>query len=178
MKRKTSFEIKKRDFSHLHSSTFLSTRKVFKHHLDSKCPSFNSSSSNPSHHLKRKILGPTKTLDLSESKTILRKTSGPNKTFSISHLGTSTCGKLKVKATKHSKSSFKTKPNMISSSTYFTRSSSGTRNPTFLRLAHKEQPLYFIIIATLIILLLLHLFIIKLMHLPFDRGKETLIFIY
>ena len=177
MKRKTSFETKKRDFSHLHSSRFLSTRKVSKHHVDSKHPSFNSSSSNLSHHLKKKILGPTKILDLSEPKNILGKTLGSNKTFSLSHLGTSTRGKPKVKSTKHSKSSFKTKPDEVSSSTYFTRSSSGTRNPTFLRLAHGEQPLYFIITVTLIILLLLHLFMIKLMHLPFDRGKETFIFI-
>ena len=179
MKRITSFEIKKRDFSHLHSSRFLSTRKVFKHHIDSKRPSFNYSSSNLSHHLKRKILGPAKFLDLSEPKNIIGKTSGSNKTFSLSHLSTSTRGKPKVKATKHSKSSFKTNPNMISSSTYFTRSSSGTRNPAFLRLVNGEQPLYFIpVVSTFIILLLIYLLLLKLLRLPFDQGKETFIFIY
>ena len=138
MKRKTSFEIKKRDFSHLHSLRFLSTRKVFEHHLDSNHPFCDSTF----HHSSKEIKGPDKTLDSLHHKHILRKTSGSNKTFSLSHLGTSTCGKPKVKATKHSKSSFKTKPDKVSSSAYFTRSSSGTINPTFLRLAHGEQPLY------------------------------------
>jgi len=122
----------------------------------------------------KKILGPTKTLDSSESKNILGKTSGSNKNF-----GTLTCGKPKVRATKHSKSSFKTKPDKVSSSAYFTRSSSGTRNPTFLRLVNGEQPLYFIpVVLAFIILLLVYLLLLKLLHLPFDRGKETFIFIY
>lgn len=148
---------------------------IFKDNLDSKYPPSNSSSC-ASHHFKKKILGPAKTLDLSEPKTILRKSSGSNKTFSLSCLEASTCGKPKVKATKHPKSSFKTKPNNIISSTYFSRSSSGTRNLAFLKLIDGDLTLYFIpAVSTFIIALLVYLLLLKLLHLPFDRGKETFI---
>jgi len=128
--------------------------------------------------IKKEILGPTKTYDLPHHKFILGKTLGFNKTFSFSHLGTSTCGKTKVKATKYLKSPSQTKPNNISSFTCHSRSSSGTRYPTFLRLVNGEQPLYFLsVVSIFTILLLAHLLLLKLLHLPFDRGKETFTFI-
>ena len=97
------------------------------------------------------------------------------KTFSLSYLGTSACSKSKIKAAKQFKSSFKTKSSKLRNSTCVS-SSTSSRNigPVLFRLVNGEQPLYFIIVI-LIVLLLLYLFVIKLLHLPFDRGKDSLI---
>ena len=174
MKRETSFEIKIRDFFHLHSSRFLSTRKVFKQHFDSK----RSSCDSTSHHSFKEIKGPDKTLNSLHCKIIFEKTSGTHEAFSSSHLGTSIFSKSKVKATKHIKSSFKAKPTKSRSPSY-SAYSTASRNRVLLliRPDYGEQPLYLIIIVILIILLLLYLFVIKLLHRPFDRGKETFNFI-
>ena len=122
-------------------------------------------------HLK-KILGPTKTLDFSSHKIISERTLGAYKTFSSTHLGTSIYSKSKAKATKYLKSSFKIKSAKTSSSTCFSRPTSRIRDPTLARLGNGEQPLYSSnSVVSFIILLLLYLFLVKLMHLPFDRGK-------
>jgi len=127
-----------------------------------------------SHHSSKEIKGPDKTLHSLHYKIIFGKTSGFCKTFSLSHLGTSTCGKSKVKAINYLKSPSQTKPNRISSSTCCSRSSSETRNPTFLRLVNGEQPLYFIsVVLEFTILPLAYLLLLKLLHLPFDRGKDS-----
>ena len=123
----------------------------------------------------KKILRTSKTLDLPNNKNILGKTSGTSKTFSSSHLGTPTCSKSKVKSTKHLKSSFKTKPQKTSTSTYDSASShQGISSiTTSLRLVHGEQS--YLVILIFAILLLLYLFMIKTLHRPFDRGKESFI---
>ena len=194
----SSRNICKSKFEHLKNSRFVSTSFIFRkrdalsnENVSSSAPETYSSRSNSpssypptteegtsSHIMSKEIKGPDKTLDSLHHKNILWKTSGSSKTFSLSHLGTSTCGKPKVKAAKHIKSSPKTTSSETSSPTCYSRSALRSRCSAFLRLAHGEQPLCFIIIITLIILLLLHLFIVKLMRLPFDRGKETFIFIY
>ena len=158
-----------------------------KNHFKSTSAFFNlppnsSSSSSPtneeetsSNHSSKEIKGPNKTLYSLHCKIILEKTLGTCKTFSLSHLGTSTCGKSKVKATNYLKSPSQTKPNRISNFTCYSRSSSGTRYYALFRLAYGEQPLYLIIIVTLMMLLLIYLYASKLLHLPFDRGKDSLI---
>ena len=146
------------------------------HSKSSSVPSSFKCEEDPSHHVKKEIIRPTKTYDLPNHKIIFGKTSGLRKTSSLSHLGTSFYSKSKAKATKHFKSSSKTKPTRSTKSTCRSRSSSGTRHPTLFRLAHGEQPLYLINIVILIILLLLCFFMIKLLYRPFDRGKETLSF--
>ena len=170
IKRKTSFVIKKRDLFHLHSSRFPSTRKVFKNHLDSKLPSCDFEH----HNSFKEIKGPDKTLDLSSHKIIPERTSGPFKTSSSSHLS-NPHSKSKVKATKYFKSpSSKAKPTKFSSSTCFSGSTSRARHPTLVRLANGKQPLCILTLVVLIIIsLLLYLFLIKLLHLPFDRGKDS-----
>ena len=127
-------------------------------------------------HSNKEILGPTNsTLDLPAHKNITERTSGTHKTFSSTHLGASICSKPKVKAAKHAKSFCKTMPTKTLSSTYFSGSTSRTRHPTLLRLVNGEEHLYFFtpVVLTLIILLLLYLFAIQPLHLPFDRGKDS-----
>ena len=180
---------------HLRYSRFPSTRKVFQHHFHSKHPSFDhhSFSTYSIHHMEgistspasnrdekvsslnqdahpptieegastshstsyssKKILGPTKTLDLSEP------------------LGTSISNKSKN--TTCVKSLHKIKSSRTSSLTYFSRSSSGTRNSTLSRLVNEKQLLYSIsVVSIFIILHIVYALILKLLHLPFDRGKE------
>ena len=163
-------------FEHLRHSRFSSTRKVFQHHFYSKHPSFDHPSFSkcsihraegiskfPTHHSSKKILGPTKTLDLSEPE----KTSGTHKTFSSSHLSTSSS--CKSKDTKCNKSSRKIKSSGTSSPACCPRSTSISRCSTLSRLINGEQPLCFIpVVSTFIILLLVCLLLLKLLHLPFD----------
>ena len=176
----TSSKNLKEDISSNHSHKFLPTLETkFINHFSS-----NSSSlcllpirkeETPPHHNSKKILGTSKPLDLSSHKIILGKTSGFNKTFSLSYLGTSIFRKSKVKSEKYSKSfsktrSSKSRPNYSSSS-----ASSENRSSSSLELAYGEQSLFISSIVVLIILILLYLFALKLLHRPFDRGKEHIV---
>ena len=113
-------------------------------------PSNSSSSHSPTteegtspHHNSKKILGTSKTLDLSICKN---------------------------------KSSPKTKSIKTSSPTCYSRSTLRSRCPTLTRLVDGEQPLYFIsVFLIFIILLLLCFFALKLLHLPFNRGKDSVV---
>jgi len=148
------------------------------HSKSSSVPSSFKCEEDPSHHIKKEIIEPTKIYDLPTHKNIFGKTSGLHETFSLSYLGTSFNSKSKAKATKHIKSSFKANPTKLRSPTY-SAYSSASRNRVLLLLRpdYGEQPLYLINIVILIILLQLYLFMIKLLHRPFDRGKEALNFI-
>jgi hypothetical protein len=183
IKVKLEVKIKKRDFSHLHSSRFSSTRKAFDFHPNvdsnssSSClPLIRKEETPP--HLEKEILGPTKTLDLPKHEIIIGKTSGTNETFSLSHLGTSIFRKSKVTSEKHLKSSFKTKSDKSRLTYSSSSTSNGNRNLTLPEIVNGEQPLYFTFaVSSFFILLMLYLFTIKLLHRPFDRGKETFNFI-
>ena len=155
---------------------------IFKDNLISKHPPSNSSpylptaeegtsASHPPSYSSKKILGPAKTLDLSSHKTILEKTLGTDKTFCSSHLGTS--ASHKSKDTKCNKSSHEIKSSGTSSPACHPRSTSRSRCSTLSRLVNGEQSLCSIpAVSTFIILLLACLLLLKLLHLPFDRGKE------
>ena len=188
-------------FHHLKDSRFHSTSMVFRdrslkstvelrnetskeetskssHSKSSSVPSSFKCEEDPSHHVKKEIIGPTKTYDLPNHKIIFGKTSRLHKTSGSSHLGTSFYSKSKAKATKHIKSSFKANTTKLRSPTY-SAYSSASMNRVLLLLGpdYGEQPLYFVNVVILINLLLLYLRMIKLLHRPFDRGKETFNFI-
>ena len=153
-----------------HSST--KSLPIVKDNLISKYPptteeGTSTSAHHPPSYSSKKILGPTKTLDLSE----LEKTSGTYNTFRSSHLGTSTSNKSKD--AKHNKSSHKIKSSGTSSPACCSRSTSRSRCSTLSRLVNGEQTLYFIAFFISIILMLLYFFILKLLHLPFNRGKDS-----
>ena len=165
---------KKKESSRL-STKSLSTLKTKFDILPSNPPSPHSSHSkeegnlhHPPSYLK-KILGPTKTLDFSSHKIISERTLRSYKTSSSSHLST-LHSKSKDKATKYFKSlSSKTKSTKFSSSTCFSSSTLRARYPTLVRLINGEKPLYIsTLVVLIIILLLIYLFLIKLLHLPFD----------
>ena len=101
-------------FKYLKNSRFTSTSIIFRDRPKKSSNSAPKSSSslcsyathkeNTSLHLSKEIKGPNKTLASPHHKTIIEETLGFNNPFRSSHLGTSTCGKPKIKATKHSKS--------------------------------------------------------------------------
>ena len=107
---------------------------------------------------KKEILGPAKTPDLPNHKTILKKTSALNNSFSSSCLGYSSWSKSKVIAPKHFKSSSSDRPS----------------TSTLANSDDRDQSLYSFntVVLILIVLLLFYSVMIKLLHLPFDRGKE------
>ena len=121
-------------------------------------------------------MGFNKTLDLPSSKTIHKKTLGAYETFSSSYLGTSSCSKPKVKATKQFKSSFKT--SFKSSSCTYSSSSTSSRTRILIpsMLANGEQLHVFsdTTVLVLISVLLFYLSTLKLLHRPFDKGKENI----
>ena len=123
----------------------------------------------------KEILGFNKTLDLPSSEIIYKKTLGAYKPFSSSYLGTSSCSKPKAKAAKQLKSSFKT--NFKSSSCTYSSSSTSSRNMSLISsvLANGEQLHVFLDanVLVLIAVLLFYLSTLKLLHHPFDKGKEN-----
>ena len=157
-------------FNHLKNSRFYSTSMIFRDrtskstsevHISSSSskikdhlPSNSFSSCLPPihkketlpHHNSKKILGTSKPLDFSTSE-------------------------------KHLKSSFKTKPTKLRRPTYSPSTTSNENSSsTLLEIVNGEQPLYFtLVVSSFFILLLLYLFTLKLLHRPFDRGKESIV---
>ena len=122
------------------------------------------------------ILESKNKLHSTSSKIIFKKTLEAYKTFSSSYLGVSSCSKSKFEATKHLKSSFRTKSKSTDSSYSYSSKSSSNRILISTSLGSREQFIIFSnsAVRVLIDALLFCLSALKLLHGPFDKGNQEI----
>ena len=144
---------------------------IARHFIITNLVSKKKSSSN----FTKEILGSHKTLDFSSSKIIFKKTLGAYKTFSSFYLGTSSYSKSKIKATKNLNYSFEIRPKTTAS--VYSFSSTTTRSisliSTILGSGDKFNVVFNAAVWFFTVAQLLFLSLLKILHRPFDKGKQN-----
>ena len=135
-------------FLRFHLLRRLRTNYIISLHHHPSHPKDDSKSS----FLSKEILGPPKTFDFTSQKNILEKTLGTYKDCSSSHLGTSVCGKHKVKGTTQMKSSFKTRSKTSRSAYSYASTSSRNGGSILLSLVRGKQSLSTLTLVVLILI--------------------------